>query len=124
MTETQQLLDNEWCLYGALKSAKGAKQLYDAVVDKPNSCNFKILSSTAVGRYLMVEVGYRGCTGFNRKQILVFKNISVGALMLGQSLDPEFSEKVGYSPIAKFVPTQEGRQMALAFIDTMHLYYL
>ena len=86
----------------------------------PNPKEFTIGSSITIGRFLVLTVLYKGVTTFEGKKILVFENTSSGDLIKQGSIDPHFSENKRYkSPIARFLPTAAGLQMALTFCRTM-----
>ena len=89
----------------------------------PNPKNFKILKSEEHGNYLVIEVNYPDCTNYEGNKILVYNNVELTDLVIKQgSIDPHFSENPNfYSPIARFEPTDRGWQMALLFIDAMHI---
>jgi len=82
----------------------------------PNPSKYKILKKKIVGKFLVVEIAYDGCTNYEGKKILVFKDVSYQKLMEQQSIDPHFSEnKDLISPIARFEPTKRGWKLAISF---------
>jgi len=85
----------------------------------PDPKRFEILThlSLVCGLYLVVRIRYEGCTTFEGEKILVYRGVSFENLKCQGSLDPHFSENTKFhSPIARFVPTTEGWDMAVAFV--------
>ena len=86
----------------------------------PRPDNYKIIKSTASGRYLIVEIQYLDCTNYEGKKILVFKDCSMAQLKDQKLIDPHFSEdKSFHSPIARFEPTNEGWDNANLFVTIL-----
>ena len=89
----------------------------------PDPKRFEILThlSLVCGLYLVVRIRYEGCTTFEGEKILVYRGVSFENLKCQGSLDPHFSENTKFhSPIARFVPTTEGWDMAVAFVFAWH----
>ncbi len=79
----------------------------------PNPKKYKILRSERIGRNLVVEIKYIGCTNYEGKKILLFEHLTVYQLTANKFIDPHFSEKkFQYSPFARFEPTERGWSMA------------
>lgn len=80
----------------------------------PDPRNYVIKDFQQVGKYLVVLIHYPDCTNFEGKKILVFKNITIKKLRCQGIIDPHFfpDHKI-CSPIARFVPTPDGWQMAI-----------
>jgi len=84
----------------------------------PNPLNYEIIGSEQYANYLLVEVRYPDCTTFEGRKILVYKGINIGHLKRQKSIDPHFSTSEKFhSPIARFVPTEEGIAMARRFCN-------
>ena len=82
----------------------------------PNPSKFKILRENLIGGFLVVEIAYEGCTNYEGKKILVFKDATYQQLIEQNSIDPHFSENEKFiSPIARFEPTERGWQWACNF---------
>jgi hypothetical protein len=99
---------------------------YDApgqsyVEDKnPNPSNYKIGAYCQYGDFLVVWITYPNCTNFEGNKILVYQNITLQDLRDQKLIDPHFSENKQYhSPIARFLPTAEGLEMASNFANMM-----
>jgi hypothetical protein len=75
----------------------------------PDPKNFRIRRSEQIGRMLLIEVNYPDCTNYEGNKILLYKDVTMDQLERQGSIDPHFSENVKFaSPIARFVPTEEG----------------
>jgi hypothetical protein len=80
----------------------------------PDPKNFDILDKWEIGRYLILSVRYPDCTNYEGNKILLYENVTLERLLAQGSLDPHFSESVGYfSPIARFAPTERCLRMAM-----------
>lgn len=90
------------------------------IPSNPKSDNYQILDYKESDNFLVVKIKYLDCTNFEGEKILVYKNIKVIDLWNQKLIDPHFSENKDYhSPIARFIPTQEGWNMAIVFINAM-----
>ena len=90
-------------------------------VSNPNPNNWQALQIKEIGKYLVLELKYPDCTNYEGRKILVFENITMIDLINQRSIDPHFSSnKVMKSPIARFVPTQAGWNMAVDFCKMLH----
>jgi len=88
----------------------------------PDPFRYKVLQYKQVRQFLLVIVEYEGCTTFEGKKILVYKDVDIKKLSKQESLDPHFSDNTAfYSPIARFIPTVEGWQMAIEFTTNYQL---
>lgn len=86
----------------------------------PNPKNFIIESNWTSGIYTIVKVRYPDCANFEGLKILVFRNVTIGQINKFKFLDPHFyNSKENASPIARFVPTDEGMIMAIKFVNMM-----
>ncbi len=84
----------------------------------PDPKSFRIVNTRSVGRYCIAEIEYHGCTNFEGRKILVFRDIKAEHLKNFREIDPHFSES-GISPIARFVPSKEGWNMAVTLCQAM-----
>lgn len=85
----------------------------------PDPKKFRIESVMEFGSVIVATVTYSGCTNFEGKKILVFKNMSAARLFDLKVLDPHFSKEEN-APFARFEPTPEGLKVAsrmAAFLD-------
>ena len=76
-----------------------------------NINDFEHIKELAVGDYMILKVRFRGLTNYGGKKILMYKR-SDRQKTNGRELDPHFLENRP-SPIARFVPTGEGWDMAV-----------
>lgn len=82
----------------------------------PDPTNFTIERYNTVMGKLVVKVNYPDCINYEGNKILVFRNTTMADLQAQGSIDPHFSEnRKFHSPIARFVPTEEGWRNALKF---------
>jgi hypothetical protein len=99
----------------------------------PNPNNYKIeecweqsveLDDGTQGNLLVINIHYPDCTNYEGRKILVYKNTTLLELVNQKTIDPHFSDnKEFYSPIARFLPTNEGWEMAKIFctlVSTNH----
>lgn len=95
---------------------------YDIPQSNPNPKpdNFNINSTQTIGRFLIVDITYNGCTNFEGRKILVYENVHYTTLKMLTNIDPHFSDNPNYiSPVARFRPTNRGIAMALEFCKSM-----
>jgi len=86
----------------------------------PNPTRWEVIETRQLGDYLIVQVRYLDCTNYEGVKILVFEGITIEILVAQGVCDPHFSENQNlHSPIARFVPTQEGMDMAQRFVEMM-----
>lgn len=76
----------------------------DDVNPQPN--NYKIVKAEEVGDYLVIKINYPNCTNFEGNKILVFK----------ATLLEIVNHKDYKSPVARFVPTDDGWKMAVDLV--------
>lgn len=82
----------------------------------PDPKTYRILSYQHIGECLIVEINYPDCLNFEGNKILVYKNINIERLTKMKSIDPHFSNRENCpSPIARFEPTNLGRELAFRF---------
>ena len=88
----------------------------------PDPHNFVVQDAEQVGTWLVLKVKYPDCTNFEGVKILVFADTTaLDLLKQGKFLDPHFFENQSKvrSPVARFVPTQHGWEMAVRFARMM-----
>ncbi len=94
---------------------------YDSKYGNPDPYRFDVLTSLDVGNFCVVKVRYPTCHNFEGIKILVFKNRKAAEIMKFEHIDPHFSNNSEFdSPIARFVPTEEGWNMAIAFVKFLN----
>ena len=86
----------------------------------PDPNNYIVEEAVQVQKWLVVRLHYPDCTNYEGRKILVFKDLSAIDLLKQKFIDPHFyeSDKLA-SPIARFVPTDEGWTMALRLANMM-----
>lgn len=91
-----------------------------AVDLNPQPDNYLINDVLELHGYLIVKLTYPNCTNYEGKKILVFKDTTAIDLLKQKLIDPHFfNDKKFRSPIARFVPTDEGWSMAIIFVEGM-----
>ena len=86
---------------------------------EPIARNFKILRSVMIGKYVISEMQYPDAVTYNGKKILVYDDYKRYSCLISSGIvDPHFLDK-SYSPTARFVPTEEGWDLALKFARMM-----
>lgn len=82
----------------------------------PDPNNFKIIKNKTIGKFLIILIKYPDCINFEGEKILIYKNWTIKKLKARNNLDPHFSNnEIEPSPIARFIPTNEGWEMAIKF---------
>jgi hypothetical protein len=90
------------------------------VLPNPNPERFKIISWHQNGKFLILYINYPDCTNYEGNKILLYKGCCIEDLVGQGSVDPHFSNnKEKISPIARFVPTLEGWDMAVKLIEAL-----
>lgn len=97
---------------GLIKKVSGCSQCQPAktVNVSPDMSGYRIGGRIQVGACTVMQVQFPHCTNFEGVKILVYKG-EVPAV-----IDPHFCDD-HISPIARFVPTEEGWKMAVAFAE-------
>lgn len=87
----------------------------------PDPSRWEIVKTESIGNYLIVKIRYPNCTNYEGNKILVFRGISAKTLVEQRLIDPHFFEGSNkyQSPLARFVPTEEGWEMAKKFVTAM-----
>jgi hypothetical protein len=82
----------------------------------PNPIRYSVEGYEQHGAYLVVMVRYPDSHNYEGNKILVFRGVEIGQINHRLSLDPHFSDNPEHlSPIARFVPTEDGWHMANGF---------
>lgn len=88
-------------------------ELNSRLSKNPRPDKYRILDSEQIGDFLILFVHYDGCTNYEGKKVLVFKDTTLADLKVQKLIDPHFSNTSHYKhPIARFVPTPYGRKAA------------
>lgn len=86
------------------------------VTGNPDPHNFEIIKLERVGRFTIMLVQYPDCVNFEGRKILVFKTLTLGDPFRLKAIDPHFCDSGEHaSPVARFVPTDEGWWFATEF---------
>lgn len=102
------------CYESPTKLQTELRRLYAS--GNPDPKHFDIQKFEAIGNYLVVKVNYPDCTNYEGNKIIVFRDVTPRQLFSSSTLDPHFFNGTGVqSPIARFVPTDEGWNMAVHF---------
>jgi hypothetical protein len=82
----------------------------------PDPKHFIVEETLQVGRFLIAQVQYPDATNFEGRKIMVFRDVDAVALLEQTALDPHFFDSPEHlAPIARFIPTLEGFNMAMTF---------
>lgn len=95
------------CLYDSVHPTKTTS----CIETNPNPIRFELLHTKQIGKNLVVKIKYPDCTNFEGTKIILYKNRTVKEIQDSDFIDPHFS-KTGLMPFARFVPTDEGWEMA------------
>ena len=82
----------------------------------PDAKNFFIRAALQVDEYLIAQIHYPNCINFEGHKVMVYKGITYAQLKARKEIDPHFKDQDKFSPIARFIPTHEGWQMAIRFV--------
>lgn len=80
----------------------------------PDPTRWGIIKKVEFDNAYVLKVRYYDCTNFEGIKVMVFK----GKYVPRKHMDPHFCESKN-SPIARFIPTQEGWDMALALASNL-----
>jgi len=84
----------------------------------PDPDNYKIIRTHKRGNLLILKIKYLDCTNYEGEKILVFANTSLDKLLKQKRIDPHFCDSDKFiSPIARFIPDEEGWNMAEKFAE-------
>lgn len=95
------------------KKVKESEKQY--VLPNPNPSNYKVLNSVVINEYLIVSVNYPDSTNYEGNKILMFdRGVTIDKLIAQGEIDPHFSESKNHIyPIARFIPSEWGWQLAI-----------
>jgi hypothetical protein len=99
---------NDWTDEDRANRSVRNSQIIDAT-------QFRILKLVKVGRMVVVKARYDSCANFEGLKILVYENCTPEDVMSAKTLDPHFCNVCALSPIARFIPTRQGCDRAVAF---------
>lgn len=89
------------------------------VTNNPDPFNWRVeqFAYDDNNRWLVLLVRYPGCTNFEGRKILVFREVTMKQLVDQGPLDPHFTDdpKV-LAPVARFEPTERGWAWAMNFV--------
>lgn len=88
----------------------------------PDPNNYKIIKAHENKGYLVLKINYPDCNNYEGNKILVFENTTLIELINQKIIDPHFFQDKSnkyISPIARFIPTENGWAMALSFVETL-----
>lgn len=107
-------------IFRSFSSYDEKPSFFERIINKfspnPNPNNYKIKRAEEIGKYLVVEINYPDCTNYEGNKIIVYKT-TLDKLLKQEKIDPHFSDNNKYiQPIARFVPTEDGWEMARKFI--------
>jgi len=86
----------------------------------PDPTNYTIKKHLQIDNFLIVFIKYHDCINYEGDKILVFKDININILRSQKAIDPHFSDnKLYYSPIARFIPIEEGAEMAVTLCNLL-----
>jgi hypothetical protein len=85
----------------------------------PDPKNFKIVRMETVGNFVLILINYPDCLNYEGNKIIAVRASERAKLedqLRGAGIDPHFCDNQKYvSPVARFMPTNEGWDMAVAF---------
>ena len=83
----------------------------------PDPRNFVLEKSGTIGDLAIAMFRFPGCTNYEGRKVLVYrKDVFIRCLADG-IVDPHFCEKEEYCPLARFVPTEYGWELAQLFAE-------
>lgn len=93
------------------------------VAPNPNPSNFKFVETFEADGFLLVKINYPDCTTYEGNKVLLFKDVRLIDLVNQRHIDPHFLNDPNFvSPIARFVPTEAGWNIALTLISALQKY--
>lgn len=82
----------------------------------PDAKNFVLEYALELDEYLIVQVRYPNCINFEGNKVMVYKGVTLKKFKTWKEVDPHFKDANKTSPIARFLPTKEGWNMATRFV--------
>jgi hypothetical protein len=86
--------------------------------NNPDPSKYTVKRQQTIGNFLLMEVNYPDCKNFEGNKILLFENVDIVTLLNTRKIDPHFS-KTYVSPVARFIPTEEGWKMAVKLANML-----
>lgn len=83
----------------------------------PRPADFTLGRVTTIRDYVVAMVKYPHCTNFEGNKIIVWKGVALKDVREMSVIDPHFIE--GKNIVARFIPTDEGWQMAVSMCWSM-----
>ena len=123
MAEKALGLIEQWGVPG-ISAANMLKLIHGMELPRPDAENFDILDAEDVGTFLVIKAQYPSCSTcwFEGTKIMVFANTTLKDALRWKVLDPHFSDpslksdlRTAPPPVARFEPTEDGWQDALAY---------
>lgn len=88
--------------------------------NNPDPKNYQIKKISRIGKFTVVEINYPNCKNYEGNKVMVYKDFDK-VLIAGRGIDPHFSkDHPDISPIARFVPTIEGWNMAVDLVNMLN----
>lgn len=85
----------------------------------PDPSDYKIVKVHEQNGFTIMLINYPNCTNYEGNKILVFEAKLID-IINQKMIDPHFFDSnKQISPIARFVPSDKGWQMALSFVRTL-----
>lgn len=78
----------------------------------PDMSNYTVWTKLYIGHCVVMKIAFHKCTNYEGMKVLVYKGEPP------KQIDPHFCDNHA-SPIARFVPTDDGWKMACKFAETM-----
>ena len=103
------------------KNGPSIVETFKGKFPNPDKKNFKILHiyQNRKNDACVVVIEYPDCTNYEGQKVLVYDDIDQFTSLLSKGeVDPHF-DNYSYSPVARFMPTDEGIEMAIQFAKTL-----
>jgi hypothetical protein len=111
------------CNPRAIVKEKVIERVIEKELPNPNPENFQIIGwEDHGGEYIIAEIMYPNCENYEGRKICIYEGINHKELTKQKFLDPHFcDDDTHLSPIARFEPTERGREMAQMFVGRLIL---
>lgn len=107
---------------GLFRRSSSSRLGYRVDPTQPDLSRWHILRHEYIGSkgYLVLEVLYPNCTNFEGRKIILYSaGVTLEELIQQKELDPHFTHKSALSPIARFIPTKAGWDMAIKMAEAL-----
>ncbi len=101
-----------------LSIMKNCRTWVSAPTPNPDPMRFDLLVVKQIGNCVIVKIHYPDCINFGGNKICVFMGVTVDEIRSATEIDPHFAED-GFAPIARFMPTIDGYDMAVRFCEVV-----